>query len=176
MSTGIQFADYCFGVLTATLTNISTQMTVSLGSGSTAPPALSNPGDYFYATVVDAASNSTGAIPPLKYEVIKVTNVAGAIWTIVRGPGALAFSVGDSVTIRANAPSLYDLKDVVGPTGPSGPTGPTGPDGPTGPIGAPSMVTGPTGPYGPVSAYVFDGGAPSTNYATGPAFDCGGVI
>ena len=186
----IQFADYCFGVLTATLTNISTSMQVTLGSGSHAPPTL-GVGDYFYASLVDAASNTAATVPPIKYEVVKVTNVAGPVWTIVRGSPASAFSVGDSVTIRANASSLYDLKDINGPIGPTGAVGPTGPSvtgpsvtgptgpsvtGPTGPLG-PSVtgpsVTGPTGPTAP--AYIFDGGLPSTTYVTGPAFDCGGV-
>ena len=44
-------------------------------------------------------------------------------------------------------------------------------NGPTGATG----TQGPTGPTGPVTAYVFDGGTPFTSYATGPAFDCGGV-
>jgi hypothetical protein len=81
---------------------------------------------------------------------------------------------------------------LTGPTGPTGSIGPTGLTGPTGSIG-PTGLTGPTGstgptgltgaqgiqgiqgPVGPVSSYVFDGGAPSTNYSIGPAFDCGGV-
>lgn len=40
-----------------------------------------------------------------------------------------------------------------------------------GPIGA----TGATGAAGAITAYVFDGGTPSSTYTQGPAFDCGGV-
>jgi hypothetical protein len=35
--------------------------------------------------------------------------------------------------------------------------------------------TGPTGPTGPITPYIFDGGSPTSSYAVGPAFDCGGV-
>ena len=76
-----------------------------------------------------------------------------------------------------------------GPTGPTGFTGPTGPTGftgntgPTGPIGIPGTATttgatgptGPTGMTGPITFYIFDGGVPSTSYADGPAFNCGGA-
>ena len=70
-----------------------------------------------------------------------------------------------------------------GPTGQQGSTGVTGPagyvgsdgsTGATGPTGA-SGDTGATGPAGPVTAYTFDGGGPTNNYSSGPAFDCGTV-
>jgi len=70
-----------------------------------------------------------------------------------------------------------------GPTGPAGlsgtatntgATGPTGIIGPTGPAGG---GTGATGPTGAVLIYstIFDGGAASTNYISGAAFNCGGA-
>lgn len=36
-------------------------------------------------------------------------------------------------------------------------------------------LQGPAGAPGAVVAFNFDGGTPSSNYALGPAFDCGGV-
>lgn len=80
----IQFADYCFGVLSAALTNSATTMTVSLGVGSTSPPTLA-PGDHFYATLIDAESAASNAVPPIKHEVVSVIQVSGSTWTIVRG-------------------------------------------------------------------------------------------
>jgi hypothetical protein len=53
----------------------------------------------------------------------------------------------------------------------SGGGGGTGANGATGPIGA----TGPAGPPGPTTSIIFDGGWPDQSYATGPAFDCGGI-
>lgn len=46
-----------------------------------------------------------------------------------------------------------------------------GPQGATGSIGP----TGSLGPTGAITAYIFDGGAPTTSYTAGPAFDCGSV-
>ncbi len=66
-----------------------------------------------------------------------------------------------------------------GPTGYTGYTGIEGPTGYTGPAGGGTGNTGPTGytgPVGPVSAYIFDGGFPTSNYSVGPAFDCGTVV
>jgi collagen type VII alpha len=59
-----------------------------------------------------------------------------------------------------------------GKLGPTGATGYVGVDGATGSTGS----VGPTGPTGPITAYIFDGGYPTTNYSVGPAFNCGGVI
>ena len=69
----------------------------------------------------------------------------------------------------------------MGDTGTTGPTGPIGETGPQGIAGTATNTgaTGPqgdTGPTGPVTAYVFDGGYPWTDYTVGPAFNCGGVV
>ena len=37
-------------------------------------------------------------------------------------------------------------------------------------------ATGPVGPKGDTTSIIFDGGWPDNSYATGPAFDCGGII
>ena len=64
---------------------------------------------------------------------------------------------------------------LTGATGATGPQGLNGASGATGPIGF-TGATGPQGASGPVTAYIFDGGSPSTDYTEGPAFDCGGVV
>lgn len=112
------------------------------------------------------------------------------------------FKVGDGILAWNALPygGLLGPTGNTGPTGMTGPTGNTGPTGPTGMTGADSFVTGPTGPTGwtgntgptgwtgptgptgntgptgPIVAYIFDGGAPTNNYALGPAFDCGSVV
>jgi hyaluronoglucosaminidase len=65
------------------------------------------------------------------------------------------FKVGDGVTKWI--PLRYG--GVIGPQGATGTIGPTGALGPT----------------GPVTAYIFDGGLPTTHYTAGPGFDCGSV-
>lgn len=45
----------------------------------------------------------------------------------------------------------------------------------TGANGAPG-ATGPAGPKGDTTSIIFDGGWPNNSYASGPAFDCGGII
>jgi hypothetical protein len=63
------------------------------------------------------------------------------------------------------------ITGATGTTGATGLTGTTGASGTTGATGTP----GATGATGPITAYIFDGGNPSSNYTVGPAFDCGGV-
>lgn len=82
------------------------------------------------------------------------------------------FKIGNGVTPWNNL-------GYAGFTGATGTTGARGLTGFTGPTGAgaagPTGFTGFTGPAGPVSSYIFDGGAPSSVYTVGPAFDAGGV-
>ena len=79
------------------------------------------------------------------------------------------FKIGDGVR-HWNALPYGGLQ---GPTGQTGPTGQaaTGASGPTGETGS----TGSIGPTGAITSYIFDGGAPSTDYIVGPAFDAGGA-
>ena len=76
------------------------------------------------------------------------------------------FKIGDGVHNWNDLP----YGGLQGPTGLTGPTGQgdTGPSGSTGDTGA-------TGPTGAITSYIFDGGAPSTDYIVGPAFDAGGA-
>lgn len=64
-----------------------------------------------------------------------------------------------------------------GATGPSGPAGPQGLKGDAGAAGAagPQGEKGDKGDPGDTVAVSFNGGLPESNYAFGPAFDCGEV-
>ncbi|NBU93456.1 MAG: hypothetical protein EBS18_02690, partial [Actinobacteria bacterium] len=79
------------------------------------------------------------------------------------------FKIGDGVHNWNDLP----YGGLQGPTGLTGPTGQgdTGPSGPAGDTGS----TGATGPTGAITSYIFDGGAPATDYIVGPAFDAGGA-
>jgi hypothetical protein len=77
------------------------------------------------------------------------------------------FKIGDGITHWNDLP----YGGLQGPTGQTGATGQgiTGASGPTGDTGS----IGPTGPTGAITSYIFDGGAPATDYIVGPAFDAG---
>lgn len=77
------------------------------------------------------------------------------------------FKIGDGTTYWNDLP----YGGLQGPTGQTGATGQgiTGASGPTGETGS----TGSTGPTGAITSYIFDGGAPATDYIVGPAFDAG---
>ena len=79
------------------------------------------------------------------------------------------FKIGDGIRNWNDLPygGLQGPTGLTGPTG-QGDTGPSGPTGDTGSIGA-------TGPTGAITSYIFDGGAPATDYIVGPAFDAGGA-
>jgi hypothetical protein len=80
------------------------------------------------------------------------------------------FKIGDGIRTWNNLP-YGGLQGPSGPSGPTGQQGTTGAPGPTGEIGS----IGETGPTGAITSYIFDGGAPSTDYIVGPAFDAGGA-
>jgi hypothetical protein len=80
------------------------------------------------------------------------------------------FKIGDGIRTWNNLP----YGGLQGPTGSYGPTGENGATGEPGPTGA-AGTTGDTGPTGAITSYIFDGGAPSTDYIVGPAFDAGGA-
>jgi len=82
------------------------------------------------------------------------------------------FKIGDGIHNWNDLP----YGGLQGPTGQTGATGQgtTGPYGPTGNIGN-TGSTGAIGPTGAITSYIFDGGAPATDYIVGPAFDAGGA-
>jgi len=100
----------------------------------------------------------------------------------IAGGGAVTTAVsGDTITITGAV-----SQGATGPTGATGASGITGDIGATGASGVQGDIgatgasgvqgnIGATGLTGPVTAYIFDGGSPTSNYSGGPAFDCGGV-
>jgi len=80
------------------------------------------------------------------------------------------FKIGDGIRTWNNLP-YGGLQGPTGSYGPTGENGATGEPGSTGEMGS----TGETGPTGPITSFIFDGGAPSTDYIVGPAFDAGGA-
>jgi hypothetical protein len=83
------------------------------------------------------------------------------------------FKVGDGVTSWNSLPygGLQGLPGAKGDKGDAGEAGPQGLQGEKGERGD----KGDKGDPGDTVAYSFNGGFPSTNYVTGPAFDCGAV-
>ena len=80
------------------------------------------------------------------------------------------FKIGDGIR-QWNALPYGGLQGPTGSYGPTGEHGATGEPGSTGAAGS----TGDTGPTGAITSFIFDGGAPATDYIVGPAFDAGGA-
>jgi len=130
---------------------------------------------HFYQTGIIGSTGATGYTGSTG--IIGSTGATG--YTGATGMTGPTGYVGvDGATGMTGPTGYVGVDGATGATGEIGPTGSTGSTGPTGPTGDLGMTgaTGTTGPVGPVTAFVFDGGAPSTNYSVGPAFDCGGVI
>lgn len=92
-----------YSAVAATLLSTATSLTVTAGTGSRFPNLVSGSGDYFYITLIDTSNN---------VEVVKVTAVAGDVFTIQRGQdgtAARAFALSDRVELRPTA-ALFDDK------------------------------------------------------------------
>lgn len=90
------------GKLSASITNTQTSLSVQSGQGALFPSPSG--GDYFFATLIDAAKN---------YEIVQVTARSGDTFTIVRaqdGTTGRAFSSGDKVELRLVRALLDALK------------------------------------------------------------------
>jgi len=102
------FSNNATTTLSADITSVATSFTVTSGA---AFPAATTGGDYFYATLVDTSNN---------IEIIKVTNRATNIFTIVRaqeGTTARAFtSAASKVELRPTAAGLNSKFDKDGGT------------------------------------------------------------
>lgn len=99
-------------ITTLALAITSSSDTTLNATSSAAFPALAG-GNYFYATLLDSSN-----IP----EVVKVTGIAGTIFTIERGQdntAARTFAVGAKLSMNLNAAVLAELlgKDLLGATG-----------------------------------------------------------
>jgi len=95
------FANNCNTTLASSLTNVATILSVTSATGFPAPTGS----QYFYCTLADAATQ-------LVIEIVKVTNVTGTTFTIVRGQDGTtgtAFNAGDVVSLRLVRASLNDF-------------------------------------------------------------------
>ena len=95
------FSNNATTTLSASLASGTTSMSVGSSGSFTAPT-----GDDFLMVTLIRASDSA-------IEVIKVTNITGTTWTIVRaqeGTTALNFVAGDKVELRVTAGFLQDLQ------------------------------------------------------------------
>lgn len=87
--------------LSASLASGTTSMSVGSSSSFTAPTGE----DFLVVTLIRASDSAI--------EVIKVTNITGTTWTIVRaqeGTTALDFAAGDKVELRVTAGFLHGLQ------------------------------------------------------------------
>jgi len=95
------FANNCNTTLASSLTNVATTLSVTSATGFPTPTGS----QYFYCTLADAATQ-------LVIEIVKVTNVTGTTFTIVRGQDGTtgtAFNAGDVVSLRLVRASLNDF-------------------------------------------------------------------
>lgn len=97
----IKFTNFARGLLSVGITSVDTSITLSAGYGALFPSLTV--GDYFYATLENAA---------LQREIVKVTARATDTLTVVRGQDgttATAWSAGDSLSLRFNAAALNEV-------------------------------------------------------------------
>jgi len=76
---------------------------LTVASSTTFPAPTTASGNWFYACLQDTFAN---------LEIVKVTNVSGAVWTVTRAIGgttALAFPSGTVVELRITAETLNDV-------------------------------------------------------------------
>ena len=97
------FANNAATTLASSITNSATSLTVATGTGALFPSPTGS--QYFYCTLIDAATNSV-------IEIIKVTARSTDTFTIVRaqdGTTASAYVAGDKVELRLVRASLNDF-------------------------------------------------------------------
>ena len=104
----VKFGNYVSTFLPASLTAGQTSILVNSTVGF---PAL-NPGDWFYATLIDQPSWSQNISPPAQREIIKVTAYSGNTVTATRGVDGTvgqAWTAGSIVELRLNAQAIADI-------------------------------------------------------------------
>ena len=98
---GIKFANSAYATLAAGIASGATSITLTTGQGARFPSLSA--GDYFYATLIDAANN---------LEIVKCTARSTDVLTVTRaqeGTTARAYSAGDRIELRVTAAGLTDL-------------------------------------------------------------------
>jgi len=81
----------------------STDTSITVTSSSLFPSVTTASGNWFYACFQDTLAN---------LEIMKVTNVSGAVWTVTRAIGgttARAFTAGAVIELRVTAETLNDV-------------------------------------------------------------------
>ena len=100
----VRYTDDAFTTLASPLGTTDTSIAVS--SSARFSGLLAAAGDYFFVTFRQSATG--------KKETVKVTAMSGNIWTVTRAVGpndsALAFSAGDSVTLRIGTNLLTEIR------------------------------------------------------------------
>jgi hypothetical protein len=108
----ILFSNYASTTLLANIT--AGQTTFVVASVVSMPAVTTASGNYFYLTLIDAASVNGAVNPPNQREVVKVTDITGNTLTVTRGQDgttAQAFMLGAYAELRFNAQAARDLRD-----------------------------------------------------------------
>lgn len=104
----IQFANYISTTLTGPVSSVATVIPVLSVAGM---PSMVV-GDWFYMTLIDQVSASTGAQPPAQREIVKVTAISGLDLTVVRAQDDTAAQNWPTLSVielRFNAQAARDL-------------------------------------------------------------------
>jgi hypothetical protein len=110
----VKFSNFATTTLVGTYGTGDTALTVS---SAAAFPIVSGGTSWFYAVIADSLS------APTKREIVKVTNVAGSIFTVTRaqdGTTAQTWATGSYIELRAVNKALQDLYDEAVSTATSG--------------------------------------------------------
>lgn len=119
-----------------------------------------------------SAGVGTVDVVPVKISATAPTSpVVGDLWYNTSTSELKLYYSGTWATLATGGGGGAGYTGATGPVGATGFTGATGTAGLTGATG----FTGATGPPGPVTSIVFDGGTPTSDYSSGPVFDCGTV-
>ena len=103
MTLPIKFANYAFSTLAVGCDSAATSLSVPAGHGARFPALAA--GEYFYATLENAALNR---------EIVKVTARVDDTLTVVRAQDnttARSWNAGDSLSLRVNAAAFEDIAD-----------------------------------------------------------------
>lgn len=101
MTLPIKFANYAFSTLAVGCDSAATSLSVPAGHGARFPALAA--GEYFYATLENAALNR---------EIVKVTARVDDTLTVLRAQDnttARAWNAGDSLSLRVNAAAFADI-------------------------------------------------------------------
>jgi hypothetical protein len=104
----IRFANY---ISTTLVTGVSPVQTILQVANVAGMPALAA-GDYFFLTLIDQVSATSGANPPAQREIVKVTSISAADLTVVRGQDGTTAQNWPSLSVvelRFNAQAARDI-------------------------------------------------------------------